>query len=165
VCGPDTPSGEPLTTRRAGLQVMMKLKSAKNLDARQTMLLEHAYFQVRAYSALGKPVPPHWESLSLGPCTCPAFRPLHAVQAPSVQRAAACAGAAAGAHGAAEEAAAAAARLHPPPAARCACTGHPAACGFLTHLSSAYSIKQHVRKQATACTALQTLLGCHASSC
>lgn len=25
----------------------MKLKSAKNLDARQTMLLEHAYFQVR----------------------------------------------------------------------------------------------------------------------
>jgi hypothetical protein len=36
-----------LLTWRAALQIMMKLKSAKNLDARQTMLLEHAYFQVR----------------------------------------------------------------------------------------------------------------------
>lgn len=27
-------------------QIMMKLRAAKNLDARQAMLLEHAYFQV-----------------------------------------------------------------------------------------------------------------------
>lgn len=39
----------PFFTWCSGLQVMMKLKSAKNLDARQTMLLEHAYFQVRMH--------------------------------------------------------------------------------------------------------------------
>jgi hypothetical protein len=65
-----------LPTRCAGLQVMMKLKSAKNLDARQTMLLEHAYFQVRRLCALGLGKPPTWptylpctSSHTSGPCT------------------------------------------------------------------------------------------------
>lgn len=34
------------SVRRACPQIMMKLRAAKNLDARQAMLLEHAYFQV-----------------------------------------------------------------------------------------------------------------------
>lgn len=37
-------------------QVMMKLKKAKNLDARQNMLLEHAYYQARPPSP---PPPPY----------------------------------------------------------------------------------------------------------
>ena len=34
-------------------QVMMRLKNSKNLDARQSMLLENAYFAVRPPARLG----------------------------------------------------------------------------------------------------------------
>jgi hypothetical protein len=134
----------------------MKLKSAKNLDPRQTMLLEHAYFQVcpsndhrQHLSCCLHSATPECYSLPQLHCLCVQCSKLQSGNALNPK---ACAGAATGTHGAAKEAAATAARLHSPPAARCARTRYPAAGGFWSSVSS-HRLPALDVKSYSACTA------------
>ena len=60
----ESPSAHKVHLRKLMPQVMMRLKNSKNLDARQSMLLDNAYFAVRPPERLGarrKQRPPEQE--------------------------------------------------------------------------------------------------------